>query len=167
MLHLVTCHTPQYPTGVLSFIAKNKIFLSAGSTLLWGEILTCGRKLRNETFAFSRYHNLTEIVKNGKLVVKENLLLQPAKRQVSMLGNMEGFTHQSSLLFIDDTIKVSDLVRQLNELLLAGEVCFGVSALPVNGVVVRMLGYKAEQLYDLHKTIEQCLIKPLKATAIV
>ncbi len=33
------------------------------------------------------------------------------------------------------------------------EITFGISMLPVNGLIIRMLGYKGEQLFDLNNRI--------------
>ena len=145
---------PSVPHVSSVFIAKNKIFLSSGCNLLWGEVLTCGRKLTGEQFLFSIYHNVTEVFLHNKLVIKENLLLQPSATDVSLIGQLEGYTHQASLLYLNETVSVNALVAELHRLLLTQKnICFGVSALPVAGLVVRMLGYQAEQLHNLHKII--------------
>ena len=74
--------------------------------------------------------------------------------EMSAIGQWEGFTHQSTLLFIDEQISVqqcTDLVVQtLNDL---PGISFGVSALPVNGIIVRILGYKAEELFNLQRQL--------------
>ena len=69
---------PVVPHESSNFTARNKIYLTNNCSLIIGEILTCGRKLSGEVFTFSKYHSVTEIFTNGKLVIKENLLLQPA-----------------------------------------------------------------------------------------
>lgn len=130
------------------------IHLEAGCRLLWGEVISCGRKLNGEIFQFSRYHGLTEIFCQQRLAVKENILLRPGEMEMSAIGQWEGFTHQSTLLFIDEQISVqqcTDLVVQtLNDL---PGISFGVSALPVNGIIVRILGYKAEELFNLQRQL--------------
>ena len=52
---------PSVPHESSIFTAKNKIFLSGGCSLIWGEVLTSGRKLSGESFLMSKYHNITEI----------------------------------------------------------------------------------------------------------
>jgi urease accessory protein len=160
---------PTVPHKNAYFIAKNKIYLSTGCSLIWSDVFTCGRKLSGEAFAFSKYHSITKFFFNNKMVVKENLLLQPATTNASAIGQLEGYTHQSSFLYINETVSATLLVQKLNELLTTENVCFGVSILPVNGVIVRMLGFKGEQLYNLHKKmaafIIQLVTNPAKATA--
>lgn len=134
------------------------IYLEKGCRLLWGEVISCGRKLNGEIFQFSLYHGLTEIFLNERLVVKENLVLQPGETNLHAIGQWEGFTHQSTLLFIDEQVNVQatiDLVVQTLDNL-AG-IRFGVSALPVNGIIVRMLGYKAEELFTLQRQLGSVL----------
>jgi urease accessory protein len=140
---------PSVPHKSSDFVATNNIYLSEGCSLTLGEVLTCGRKLNGEEFAFTKYQNLAKIFLNGRLVVKENLLIIPSKINVKSIGQLEGFTHQASLIYIKETIIVNELIAEINDRLSVEEnICFGVSALPVNGVIVRLLGYKAEQLYN-------------------
>ena len=145
---------PSVPHECSIFTAKNKIYLSGGCCLLWGEVLTSGRKLNGENFLMSKYHNLTEIFLNGKLIVKENLLMAPKTIDVTAIGQLEGYTHQASFIFINETFLITPALKKINELL-AGEteICFGVSALQVNGIIVRLLGYKGEQLHNCLKKI--------------
>ncbi|MDQ3844186.1 MAG: urease accessory protein UreD [Bacteroidota bacterium] len=147
---------PVVPHAASIFSAKNKIFLSDGCKLLWGEVITCGRKLSGEAFRFSSYHNCTEAFFNNKLVVKENLLLQPDRTDIQAIGQLEGFTHQASLIYLNEAAPVTDLINDnLEVLALQQNIIFGISALSVNGLVVRLLGFKAEQLHQCLKTIAQ------------
>jgi urease accessory protein len=150
---------PSVPHKSSDFAATNNIYLSGGCSLIWGEVLTCGRKLNGEEFAFTRYQNLTKIFLNGRLVVKESLLIIPSRINVKSIGQLEGFTHQASLIYINETAFVNDVIAEINDRLsLEENICFGVSALPVNGVIVRLLGGKAEQLYNFLQALNELLI---------
>jgi len=143
---------PSVPHESSIFTAKNKIYLSEGCSLIWGEVLTSGRKLSGENFLLSKYHNITEIFLNDKLVVKENLLMEPKLIDVNAIGQLEGYTHQASLIYINEFFLVTPTLEKINELLAEEkEICFGISALPVNGIIVRLLGYKGEQLHNCLK----------------
>jgi urease accessory protein len=123
-----------------------------------GEVFTCGRKLNGEIFKFSSYHSMTEIFKNKKLVVKENLLIRPAITDVLSIGQLEGFTHQASLIYLDENYQQAEITQKLHEWLSAQEgIIFGITAAPINGSIVRILGTKAEQLHDCLKTITHML----------
>jgi urease accessory protein len=154
---------PLVPHQSSIFNSKNKIHLSEGCSLLWGEVISCGRKLNDEVFMFSSYHSVTEIYRHQKLMVKENLLLKPMQTNVQRMGQLEGFTHQATLIYINETIAVNDLINEAREQLkLCEGIEFGITELPVKGIIVRLLGYKAEQLFSLLKQIAS-LIEAMKA----
>jgi len=145
---------PSVPHEASDFVAVNKIYLSKRCKLIWGEVLTCGRKLSGEEFVFSSYQNRTEIFLNERLVVKENLVIKPSIINVRAIGQFEGYSHQASLIYLDEGADINKLISNINQWLSGQEnVCFGVSFLPVNGIIVRMLGFKGEQLYDCLKMI--------------
>lgn len=158
---------PSVPHEASVFTSKAKIYLSEQCSLTWGEVLTCGRKLCGESFLFSKYHSITEVFINNKLVVKENLLMAPKLIDVHAMGQLEGYTHQASMILINESLTPSIVTANINELLNEEkEICFGVSSLPVNGIIVRILGYKGEQLHSLLKRIEMLvnhnqILKPL------
>lgn len=132
---------PAVPHSGSSFATVNNIHLQGSHNLVWSEILTCGRKLSGEIFLFNRYQSLTSIYIYDRLVIRENLLLEPDKRNPSTTGQLEGYTHQSGLLFINDRAEIEPLIDACRSLLsVVGGISFGVSLLPVNGLIVRILG---------------------------
>lgn len=142
---------PCVPHAESIFSGRNKIFLSKGCELVWGEVLTCGRKLRGEVFALSSYHMRTEVFVQEQLALVENVVLRPSVIPVGAMGQMEGFTHQASLLYVGDERRA-----RVEECLMGVEgIVYGVSDGPMNSLVVRMLGNKAEQLYDCLKAIAE------------
>lgn len=170
---------PSVPHENSVFIASNKFFLSTGCRLMWGEILTCGRKLskgllsgNDEIFRFSKYHSITEVFIEHKLIIKENLLMKPSVIDPNVIGQLEGFTHQASFIFLDEKTDCIDAADTIHEYLsLQREIVFGITAAPANGLIIRLLGYKAEQLHDHLKAIvkiaesETKTIKPVAAYA--
>jgi urease accessory protein len=145
---------PSVPHESSIFTAKNKIHLSNNCNLIWGEILTCGRKLNGEIFSFSKYHNITEIFLNNKLIIKENLLMQPLLVNPNFMGQLAGFTHQASLIIINQNIDATEFTDMVHEYLQREtEIDFGVSITQTNAIIVRILGNKAEQLFKCLKHI--------------
>jgi urease accessory protein len=145
---------PTVPHLQSMFTAKNKIYIGKSCSLIWGEILTCGRKLNGEIFSLSKYHNLTEIYFNTKLVIKENLLIQPTVIDPALTGQMEGYTHQASLIILDKEINLVATKEAIVELLgTKDDIDFGITTSPINGIIIRILGNKAEQLHNCLKTI--------------
>lgn len=140
---------PSVPHQNSIFTAINKIYLTNACRLIWGEILTCGRKLNGEVFQLSKYHNLTHIYLNNKLVIRENLLIQPASINPASMGQLEGFTHQASLIILDEQMDIDSIQDEVTELLASIEdIAFGITTAPIHGIIVRILGNKAEQLHN-------------------
>ena len=145
---------PNVPHAASNFSSVNNIYLHKNHNLIWSEIITCGRKLSGEEFKFTRFHNVTNVYLNNKLVVKENVLLEPLKKNVHAIGQLEGYTHQSTLLFIHDHADMKKISEACKELLSGMEdITFGISALPVNGLIFRLLGQKGEKLFSCNNNL--------------
>jgi urease accessory protein len=145
---------PLVPHVHTNFKSSAKIYMGDNCTLVWGEVITCGRKLNNEQFQFTRLHLTTEVFKNDKLVLKENMFLEPALLDPLGMGLWEGYTHHATLLLIGKGIESAHLSNMIVELLAAEQdVQTGFSKAPINGLVVRLLGNKAEQLHACLKKI--------------
>jgi urease accessory protein len=149
---------PTVPHKDANFTTTTKIHLAAACTLLWSDVLTCGRKGSGEQFLFSKYHSHTEIFLNKNLVVKENLLLQPALYNLTALGQLEGYTHQASLLYMNEAMKPALMDHVHTIVALEPDICFGISALPVAGFALRVLGTKGEQLHGLLKKLADTIV---------
>lgn len=141
---------PTVPHEASDFTATNLVYLNGNSQLIWAEVLTCGRKLSGEVFKFSRFVSLTKIYHNDRLVVKEHLRMQPSVVDVHALGQLEGYTHQASFIYIN-TNKSAALCTQAAQVFLqeCKDIEFGISALPIPGFIVRILGFKGDQLYTI------------------
>lgn len=140
---------PTVPHENSDFKSKSKIYLSDNCQLIWGEILTCGRNQNGEVFLFSKYHNLTEIYMNGKLIIKENLLIKPLQINVNAIGQLEHYTHQASLIFLNETADAKMLKLDINSFLSTQTgIDHGITETPKNGLLIRILGYKGEQLHN-------------------
>ena len=145
---------PLVPHEGSRFFSKNNLYLSDNCTLIWGEILTCGRKLNGEIFKFSTLHSLTNIYLNKRLFIMENLYIEPTSMDLNAMGQLEGFSHQASLIYINELANIKVLKEKITAFLTPQkDIVFGLSEPPVNGLIVRILGQKAEQLYACLKTI--------------
>ena len=140
---------PSVPHKESIFKSKNKIYLGNYCQLLWGEIITCGRTLKDEVFTFSKYHNCTEIFLKNKLIIKENIVMQPSLCDPTQMGQLEGFTHQASFLIINEALDIDVFTTAVNNYLQQKtEIDFGISTIATHGIIVRILGFKAEQLFN-------------------
>ena len=149
---------PLVPHELSNFSTKNKIYLKKDCTLIWSDVLTCGRKLNGEVFKFSKLHSLTEIYFNNRLTIKENLFLEPHLMNLNSIGQLEGYSHQASLIYLKEDININEVSESINSYLVKqNDIIFGISETPINGLIVRILGQKAEQLYDCLKMIASIL----------
>ncbi|MEO6547489.1 MAG: urease accessory protein UreD [Ferruginibacter sp.] len=149
---------PSVPHTGSSFSSINKFFLTQNNSFVFGEIVTCGRKLNGEVFRFSKYHAITEIFMGSKLVIKENLFIEPSTIQLDLIGQLEGFTHQASLIYLNPLADISELIGLVTILLTEQEeILFGITNAPVQGLVIRILGNHAEQLHHCLKSITDTL----------
>lgn len=147
---------PVVPHKQSDFSSVNKIYLSSNCTLIWGEVLTCGRKLNGEVFKLTRYQNVTKIYLRDRLVIKENLLLRPTTFSVDRLGQMEGYTHQASLIYLNSNKAPKDLIETIGTFLsMQHNMTFGITTAQANGITIRLLGYQAEQLHHCLITIAE------------
>jgi urease accessory protein len=145
---------PIVPHKDSDFTSVNNIFLKKVHHIVWSEIITCGRKLSGEEFQFTKFHSVTNIFLNERLIIKENVLLEPIKNNIRAIGQFEGFTHQSALLFINSDVDMVFIAEACKQILIkTNEVEFGISKLPVNGLIIRMLGYKGEELFNFNNKI--------------
>lgn len=139
--------------------AHNIISLAENSSFTLGEIVTCGRKHSGEIFRYSRFQNLTEVFCGGKIVLKDNVLLQPQLTDIMTLGQMEGFTHQATLIHINTGIQdLGEIITHTHDFLENEEdIAFGVSQPFAACMVVRVLGNGGEQLYNAFRQIQRQL----------
>ncbi len=155
---LVYLPHPSVPHEQSAFVSRNNFYLGNNCRLVFGEILTCGRKLNGEAFLFSKYHSISQVFINNKLVIKENLLMQPAEIDVYELGQLEGYSHQTSMIFLDEAGNMPELKVALLELLAEQkDIEYGITAAPINGLLVRVLGYGAEQLFKLMNDMNEII----------
>ena len=80
--------------------------------------------------------------------------MQPALVDVNAIGQLEGYTHQATLIYLNEKAAIKTLIKEITEFLsIQNEIAFGITAAPKNGLITRLLGYKAEQLFDCLNTI--------------
>ena len=140
---------PSVPHEQSIFTTHNNFYLSNNCQFIFGEVLTCGRKLNGEVFLFSKYHSITQVFINNKLVIKENLLMQPAFINVHAIGQLEGFSHQASMIYLQPNIDCKKLQAHIIKLLSTEKKMeLGITIAPANGLIIRLLGHGAEQLYN-------------------
>lgn len=147
---------PIVPHADSTFRSIAKVEMGENCDLLMSEIITCGRKHHGEVFRFRHFQNLVEIRHQNRLILKDNVLLQPDLMQLGAMGQLEGYTHQGTLMYINtQKLPVDDLIEQFQEML-DGEpdMQCGISRIQRDGFVVRCLGNGGEQIYDCFQRIQ-------------
>ncbi len=140
---------PTVPHKLSAFTSRNRINLSTGCTLYWGEVVSSGRNLHGESFSFTRFHSITEICMNGKLIAKENLLMEPARMNLARIGQLEGYTHQATFIAMASHKIKTETIQEIHSLLSAeAHIEYGCTVIPGDGFLIRMLGYQGEQLFE-------------------
>lgn len=153
---------PTVPHENSIFSTRNHFYLDHTHRLIFGEVLTCGRKLNGEAFLFSKYHSHTRIYINQQLVISENLLMEPGLIHPAATGQLEGYSHQASLIIMDSYLNIKEVQRYLLNLLTEKKgIEFGISVAPANGLLIRLLGHGADALYQVLLQIEQRVNTPV------
>lgn len=150
---------PVVPHENSNFKNHTLIKMEDDCDLILSEIITCGRKLCGEVFRFSRFQNLTEVFHRGRLILKDNIVLEPEVNLLNTIIQLESYTHQATFIFISTKKKTTYPFIQCvhDKLSLEKGVIFGISEMAENGFVLRVLGNGGEQLYDCFQDLKKLL----------
>ena len=119
----------------------NNIYLDKSSTLIYSDGITAGWSPEGENFKYRSVQLKSNVYVNNKLVLLDNLIVNPNSNDVTKLGFFEEYLNFGTLLVINKNIdsKVIDELRGVIEKLNL-PVDFGISKLEINGFVLRVLG---------------------------
>ena len=144
---------PVVPHAGAKVKCRNRIHLHPTSRLIWGEILTCGRKLTGEVFRLDSYHSRTEVFIDEKLALLENQFLHPKTVAVNTLIQLGTHTHQASLI-----TTINHPRERLDACLAAQrDIVSGITEGPAGILVIRLLADGAERLFHLLNTLAAIL----------
>lgn len=150
---------PLVPHANSFFTSVNKVYLKDDCELLMSEIITCGRKHHGEVFQYRHFQNLIEVYHHDRLVLKDNVLLQPTLMPLNSTGLLEGYTHQGTLVYLHTRQgAVNELIEELFTMMeTEQDIIFGISSVQQKGFVLRILGNGGEQLYNCFLKVQQYL----------
>ena len=147
---------PSVPHEASVFESYNRITLGNDCRLLWGEIITCGRKLSGEVFRCRLFQSITEVYRDERLVFKDVTVLQPEQISASSTGQWEQYTHQGALYWHDETQDMTVMANLIHDMVSREkDITAGVSQTASGALLLRVLGLGAEQLYRIFKTVAQ------------
>ncbi len=150
---------PIVPHADSTFKGITHVEMGEDCDLLMSEIITCGRKHHGEVFRFKHFQNLIEIRYRNRLILKDNVLLQPDLMQLGSIGQLEGYTHQGTLMYIHTKKQpIDDLIEQFQEILdTEQDMQCGISRIQHDGFMVRCIGNGGEQIFECFQRIQNLL----------
>ncbi|OPX50092.1 urease accessory protein UreD [Clostridium thermobutyricum] len=133
---------------------ENNIYMDETSTFIYTDGITSGWSPDGQDFKYDRAKLQTNLYYNGELVLLDNLVMEPAKYDISHIGYLEGYLNFGTLLVVDKKIDkkfIEEMRKELENVDL--DVNFGVSSLEVNGFILRVIGNMTQ---DIEKVISIC-----------
>ncbi|MDI9218438.1 MULTISPECIES: urease accessory protein UreD [Clostridium] len=119
----------------------NNIYMDESATLIYSDGITSGWSKEGNPFQYSNAQLKTNVYVNNKMVLLDNLLVNPREDDVTKLGFFEGYQNFGTLLVINKNINVEIIEELRNDIKnLNLPICFGISELEVKGFVLRVLG---------------------------
>ena len=139
------------------FQQSMRVDLTHDCELILGEVIASGRRLNDEHFAFSRLSSQTYIYQDAEPLLFDNIQWQPKTQNMLALGQMEGFSHQAGLYYVNTAadFRGAEVYQRLAEYLDAMQqqngqaILLGVSHPSPSLCVVRGLAHHAELLQNI------------------
>lgn len=119
----------------------NDIYLDDSSTLIYSDGITAGWSPEGDKFTYNKVQLKSNVYINNKIVLLDNLIVNPRENDVTKLGFFEEYLNFGTLLIINKNITsnvIEELRKELEKIELP--IDFGISELEVNGFVLRVLG---------------------------
>ena len=154
-----------YPQPVIPFAGSvfdstMEIHLEDESSRLFlMDILSCGRAVSGERFAYRRFSSRVSIWRGGELIYRDNCRYEPEATAMEGLGMYEGFSHMANIFLTVPSAsngsgrQLLDAIRALLED--AADCEGGVSLLASGDLAVRILGNRAQTLQNLAEEIKK------------
>lgn len=119
----------------------NNIYLDESSTLIYSDGITSGWSPEGDKFTYTNVQLKSNVYINNKIVLLDNLIVNPKENDVTKLGFFEDYSNFGTLLVINKNITsnvIEEVRKELEKIKLP--IDFGISELEVNGFVLRVLG---------------------------
>ncbi|OOF45572.1 urease accessory protein UreD [Rodentibacter trehalosifermentans] len=145
-----------------AFKQKTTIEMQPNSELIYGEIIAIGRVLNGERFAFRQFSshlNIYALQHNGKKypLLSDCIQWHPALMRLTALSQMENYTHQGALIYLNrgkSAVELKGILQRIHAHLAEEKsMLVGASLLNSEGIIIRVLGYRAEPIQALFHQI--------------
>lgn len=149
-----------------AFKQQTQIEMGEQSELIYGEIVAIGRVLNDERFAFRQFSSHLKIYalqNDGKKqpLVSDCIQWLPSKMNLTAISQMENYSHQGSLTYLNlakNNAEIKQQVQALQQQFMEEQgLLIGISQLNEYGLMVRILGCRAEQIQKLFGKIGEQL----------
>ncbi|WP_332634159.1 urease accessory protein UreD [Halalkalibacter flavus] len=123
------------------FIQETTVYIDDDASFFYSDIITPGWAKDGSLFRYDWIRSKLKVYHKEKLVLFDHLMLEPDAEMNGLL-QMDGYTHVGMLLILHHAVDkgfIDRLYEHLQEDDTNSERCFGLSALPGNGVIVRIL----------------------------
>ena len=161
---------PVIPFAGSAFDSKMEIRLADGTSKLFLlDILSCGRSVSGERFAYRRFCSKVEIYRGEKLVYRDNTCYEPEKMPMEGLGMYEGYSHMANIfLTTSDREDARELQEKIWGIFEENLDCEGgVSQLASGDLAVRIFGNRAQILQGIAEKIKEIFQKRTLVLAAV
>lgn len=123
------------------FIQETSVYIDEDACFFYSDIITPGWAKDGSAFRYDWIRSKLKIYKKKKLILFDHLMLEPDAEMHGLL-QMDGYTHVGMFLILHHAVDkgfIDRLYEHLQEDDKNSERCFGMSALPENGVILRIL----------------------------
>lgn len=146
-----------------AFKQKTLIEMEDNSELIYGEIVAIGRVLNGEKFEFRFFSSYLRITNGENILLSDRIQWHPNKMSLTSLSQMETFSHQGMLLYINlslTEIEIKNIVQDLQECYnITNSFLIGISQLNEAGLMIRVLANRADVIENLFYEIATNLQK--------
>ncbi|THA06804.1 urease accessory protein UreD [Rodentibacter pneumotropicus] len=145
-----------------AFKQKTIIEMQPNSELIYGEIVAIGRVLNDERFAFRQFSShlkIYELQNDGQKrpLVSDCIQWLPSSMNLTALSQMENYSHQGSLIYLNlgkSAVELKVILQTIHTHIAEEKTMLvGASLLNSGGIMVRVLGHRAEQIQELFQTV--------------
>jgi urease accessory protein len=128
------------------FFQHTSIELAPGAGLFWWEIVAPGREARGELFAYESFEMRLDLFAAGPLIAAERVQLVPQERAVQSSARLGPFRYWATFYICRvgvpraEWLRIEQALRRTaKEFQSSGAALWGISTLPIHGLVVRCL----------------------------
>lgn len=125
------------------------IYMDKKSTLIYTDGITAGWSPDGTKFQYDSVKLKNKIYINNKLLLLDNLQLNPSKYDVTGIGILEGYINFGTMVIINENMDesyVEKARRIIDDLNL--DIKYGVSMLENSGIIIRILGNLTQDIQN-------------------